>query len=46
MDDNQDFHGKNPYFYEEILYSEYLDPYEGFLYHSKIPKVLEEKDEN
>ena len=45
MDDNQDFHGKNPYFYEEILYSENLDPYEGLLNYSKIPKVLEEKDE-
>ena len=46
MDDNQDFHGKNPDLYEEILYSENLDPYEGLLNYSKIPKVLEEKDEN
>ena len=46
MDDNQDFHGKNTDLYEEILASEYLDPYEGLLKHSKIQKGLEEKDEN
>ena len=46
MDDNQDFHEKNPDLYEEVLASKYLDPYEGLLNHSKIPKGLEEKDEN
>ena len=46
MDDNQDFHEKNPDLYEAILASKSLDPYEGLLNHSKMPEVLEEKDEN
>ncbi len=46
MDDNQDFHEKNPDLYEEVLASKSLDPYEGLLNHSKIQKGLEEKDEN
>ena len=46
MDDNQDFHGTSPDLYEEILAYESLDPYEGLLNHSKMPEVLEEKDED
>ena len=47
MDDNQDFHEKNPDLYEAILASKSLDPYEGLLNHSKMPEVLlEEKDED
>ena len=46
MDDNQDLHRKNPDLYEEVLISESLDPYEGLLNHSKMPEVLEEKDED
>ena len=46
MDDNQDFHQKNPDLYEAILASKSLGPYEGLLNHSKMPEVLEEKDEN
>ncbi len=38
MDDNQDFHGKNPDIYEEVLISESLDQYEGLLNHSKSTK--------
>ena len=38
MDDNQDFHGKNPDLYEEVLISESLDQYEGLLNHSKSTK--------
>ena len=38
MDDNQDFHGKNPDLYEEVLVSESLDQYEGLLNHSKSTK--------
>ena len=46
MDENQDLHGKDPDLYEEILSAESLDPYEGLLNHSKMPEVLEEKDED
>ena len=46
MDDNQDFHEKSPDLYEAILASKALDPYEGLFNHSKIPEVLEEKDED
>ncbi len=38
MNDNQDFHGKNHDLYEVILASEFLDPYEGLLKHSKNTK--------
>ena len=38
MDDDQDFHGKNPDLYEEILASESLDPYEGLLNNPKSTK--------
>ena len=38
MDDNQDFHEKNPDLYEEVLVSESLDQYEGLLNHSKSTK--------
>ena len=38
MDDSQDFHGKNPDLYEEVLISESLDQYEGLLNHSKSTK--------
>ncbi len=38
MDNNQDFHENNPDLYEEILASEFLDPYEGLLKHSKNTK--------
>ena len=33
IDDNQDFHEKNPDLYEEILASKSLDPYEDLLNH-------------
>tara|TARA_Y100001968_G_scaffold112262_1_gene101701 strand:- start:985 stop:1125 length:141 start_codon:yes stop_codon:yes gene_type:complete len=45
MDNNQDFYGKNPDLYEEILASKSLDPYETLLNYSKIPEVLEEQDD-
>ena len=38
MDDKQDFLGKNPDLYEEVLISESLDQYEGLLNHSKSTK--------
>ncbi len=38
MDDNQDFHEKNPDLYEAILASKSLDSYEGLLNHAKSSK--------
>ena len=46
MDDSKGLHRKNPDLYEAILASKSLDPYEGLLNHSKMPEVLEEKDED
>ena len=46
MKDNQESLNKIPDLYEEVLISESLDQYEGLLNHSKMPEVLEEKDED